>query len=223
MPTPLQQLENNEAVLLMYAADELPPEDRDEVEQMLASDGGMRAELASIRDSLASVDGALGELDAITRLPMSSAVAIRRLGPALTEWQHQRLAPPPAAPAPAPLRYAWWIYPLASAAAILLAVTVWWGVRGEDVNVGGGYVDSNNPAGPQTPDILADRDPRGRGPGDAGMFFRGGPGTMMQIEPSDPELNDVEQQVASLSKPGGDQASASSIFMIDTPADDTAN
>ena len=45
MPTQLQHLENNEAVLLMYLAGELTDSDRAEVEQMLATDARLRAEL----------------------------------------------------------------------------------------------------------------------------------------------------------------------------------
>ena len=43
MSSLLPQL-NNESLLLMYIADELPAEDRVEVEQMLTIDPGMRAQ-----------------------------------------------------------------------------------------------------------------------------------------------------------------------------------
>ena len=63
MSSLLQQLENNEAVLLMYLADELPAEDRAEVEQMLATDAGMRAALESLRDVTRRVDEGLAAAD----------------------------------------------------------------------------------------------------------------------------------------------------------------
>ena len=83
----LQQLENNEAVLLMYLAGELPDEDRAEVERMLASDGGLRAtlaELSALRDevgdvlSAAGADGPASRRDAAVRR-VSRAMVARRL------------------------------------------------------------------------------------------------------------------------------------------------
>jgi anti-sigma factor RsiW len=50
MASLLHELENNEAMLLMFLTGELPEEDRMEVVQMLASDGGLRAELARRRN-----------------------------------------------------------------------------------------------------------------------------------------------------------------------------
>jgi hypothetical protein len=65
----LQQLENNEAVLLMYLADELPPEDRVEVEQLLARDGGLRAELERLREMTDSLTLALTGADGVGIAP----------------------------------------------------------------------------------------------------------------------------------------------------------
>ncbi len=53
----IQELENNEALLLMYFTDELPVDDRAEVEQMLASDAGMRAALAEIASAYSASMG----------------------------------------------------------------------------------------------------------------------------------------------------------------------
>ena len=74
MPSLLQQLENNEAVLLMYLADELPTDDLAEVEQMLANDPGLRAELESLRAAHATVLDGLHELDHQSLPAVSDAV-----------------------------------------------------------------------------------------------------------------------------------------------------
>ena len=49
MKSYLQHLESNEAVLLMYLGNELPEQDRVEVEAMLASDSRLRSELENLR------------------------------------------------------------------------------------------------------------------------------------------------------------------------------
>ena len=124
----LQQLENNEAVLLMYLADELPAEDRAEVEQLLATDAAMRAHLDELRRATHVVDEAMRRDDAVTPLPVSEAVAVRQVARSFARWRAEIDA---RTPAPLPirrgLRYPWWSYPLASAAAVLLGFLVWWG------------------------------------------------------------------------------------------------
>jgi len=122
----LQQLENNEAVLLMYLAGELPDEDRAEVERMLASDGGLRAtlaELSALRDevgdvlSAAGADGPASRRDAAVRR-VSRAMVARRLEVA------QALASDSAATTAAAshrrIRIAWWMYPVAAAAILMV-------------------------------------------------------------------------------------------------------
>jgi hypothetical protein len=123
----LRQLENNEAVLLMYLADELPPEDRAEVARMLAADAGMRAELERMREAYDGFAGAMPALDRATRLPVPEAVGVRRVVREMRQWQTRRLARLPASPPDIGLRYPWWAYPLAAAASIVNAYLVWWG------------------------------------------------------------------------------------------------
>ncbi len=131
MTSLLHQLENNEAILLMYLADELSAEDRAEVEQLLGSDGSMRAELDRLRGLRDGTVAALAGLDATTRLPVSQSVAVRRATRMMRQWQIDRAhAPPPEAPI-RELRFPWWSYPLTTAAAVLIAFLVWWGNRSE--------------------------------------------------------------------------------------------
>lgn len=206
MHTLLQQLENNEAVLLMYAADELPAEDCAEVEHMLAIDAGMRAELESIRQNQSNVSLAIDKLDAITRLPMSQAVALRRLSPSLAAFHAGRLAPSPVPVHHAVLRYPWWLYPTASAAALLVAAVVWWGVRGDD----SGILSHNND-GSNSVNSLADGS-------DAGGHHGWRHGSLFMMDDPDPEMADAEQQATTLSHRPDPGDITASIFMTDSNA-----
>jgi hypothetical protein len=125
----LQTLENNEAILLMYLAGELPEEDRAEVEQMLTRDAGMRAalgDLAALQDELG---GVLARAD-VVQVVSGREAAARFVSRAIVE----RAARPAAAPAPtAPVdrrfRVPWWTYPIAAAAIVLVAVIMTSGNR----------------------------------------------------------------------------------------------
>jgi len=128
MSSLLQHLENNEAVLLMYLADELPAEDRAEVEQMLATDGSLRASLDALRAVRADVVGILATADA-SRGDPSAAPAVRRVAREIHQWQARRFSPPPPSEPVSELRFPWWSYPLTTAAAILIAFVVWWGTQ----------------------------------------------------------------------------------------------
>jgi hypothetical protein len=124
----LQQLQSNEAVLLMYLADELPGGDRTEVERMLAVDAGMREQLERLREAYGRVADEVARADASTRPAVSEGAAVRRVGRAMRQWHARRLAEAPApAAAPVGLRYPWWAYPLAAAASVVIAFLVWWG------------------------------------------------------------------------------------------------
>jgi hypothetical protein len=83
----LQQLENNEAVLLMYLADELPAEDRLEVEQLLARDAGLRAELERLRDMTDALTLALTDADGVGIAPPPIAAAAAIPGDAIAAKQ----------------------------------------------------------------------------------------------------------------------------------------
>jgi hypothetical protein len=129
MQSLLHNLENNEAILLMYLADELSAEDRAEVEHMLGSDGGMRAELDRLRALHDGTAATISAVDAGARLPVSEGVAVRRVMRMMRQWQIDHAqAPPPEEPL-SELRFPWWSYPLTTAAAVLIAFLVWWGNR----------------------------------------------------------------------------------------------
>jgi hypothetical protein len=131
MTSLLHQLENNEAILLMYVADELSAEDRADVEQQLATDGSLRAELERVRALQTSSFATLGDLDANTRLPVSEGVAVRRATRMIRQWQVDHATATPPEEEKDELRFPWWSYPLTTAAAVMIAFLVWWGNRSE--------------------------------------------------------------------------------------------
>jgi hypothetical protein len=119
----LQHLENNEAILLMYLADELSPEDRAEVEQMLASDAAMRRELEILRQTQQLAYDALQTLDGSTRTVRPRFVALGQVSKLIHEWVQRRREPAPVATLRPPLP--WWRISLSTAAALLIGYYVW--------------------------------------------------------------------------------------------------
>ncbi len=59
--------------------------------------------------------------------PISERVAVRQAGRAIRQWKIDESRRIPAPPPRRGLPYPWWSYPLATAAALLLATAVWWG------------------------------------------------------------------------------------------------
>jgi len=123
----LHKLENNEAILLMYLADELPEEDRQEVEQMLAKDPAFRAELARLSELHDMVAGAMRELD--NQDQDRPEQSIRRVVRQMRRHQLELAAQP--APIPEEHRrrhWPWWSYPMAAAAAAIFILIGLWGI-----------------------------------------------------------------------------------------------
>ena len=122
---------NNESVLLMYLADELPEQDRAEVEQLLASDAGLRSQLNQLAEAHQSFEETMSSLD-------GGAIAVdspgmRRLKSAMRRHMLELAAA--ASPAPAArrrLRYPAWAYPAAAAAMVTIGFLTVWGLRPAD-------------------------------------------------------------------------------------------
>jgi anti-sigma factor RsiW len=131
----LQQLQNNETVLVMYLANELEAEDRAEVEQMLAADGGLRGELAQLQNAQNTVTQLLQNLDKTLPMPGSADTAARRISRIMKQRQVDRLNAQPIIVPGLKRQLAWWVYWVASAAAAVVAVMVWWGMS-SDTNLG---------------------------------------------------------------------------------------
>lgn len=148
MQSLLHQLENNEAILLMYLADELSAEDRGEVGQMLASDASMRAELDGLRAMQDETSAALGRLELHSRLPVSETIAVGHVTRMMRRWQIDRALAPPVHEPVNELRFPWWSYPLTTAAAVMIAFLVWWGNRPDTVEDNQIAYHADTPSGP---------------------------------------------------------------------------
>ena len=124
MKSYLQQLENNEAILLMYLAGELPDADRAEVEQMLAADATLRSELEILRQTQQLAFDSLESLDDLTRPVLTPGEAQQRISKIMAEWLKGRrdiLLRELAARGPMP----WRRIGFAAAAMLLLGYYVW--------------------------------------------------------------------------------------------------
>ena len=121
----IEKLENNEQILLMYLAGELPPEDLADVDQMLASDGTLRRDWQQLQALHSTVGQGLGRLDEISPMPVSAQFAARQVSRAM----RQKLAQPKMAPATTTLigqrRSWWWLYPTVAAASVAIVAMVW--------------------------------------------------------------------------------------------------
>ncbi|HEX8340546.1 MAG TPA: hypothetical protein VF624_06515 [Tepidisphaeraceae bacterium] len=122
----LTELQNNEAVLLMYVANELPADDRAEVEDMLGRDETLRAQLAAMRQTYVAIDAAMAQADAGLRVP-SPFSAARALG----DEVRRRMRPPGRKSVDeredaSRRRMRMVLYPLTAAAAIALGMALWW-------------------------------------------------------------------------------------------------
>jgi anti-sigma factor RsiW len=131
----LQQLQNNEAILVMYLANELEPEDRAEVEQMLAADSALRAELAQLQEAQNSVHHILQQMDATSSLPAGADSTARRISRLMKQRQLDLLSAEPLLTPRHRRHIPWWVYWVASAAAAVVAVVVWWGMQNPEVKL----------------------------------------------------------------------------------------
>jgi len=120
----LQHLESNEAVLLMYLGNELPEQDRTEVETMLASDSKLRSELENLRKTYQLAFDALESLDAITRPPMPPIAARNRTSQLIGEWADRRRQST-AAVSGLRKQFPWWRSTFAAAASLMIVYYIW--------------------------------------------------------------------------------------------------
>jgi hypothetical protein len=115
---------DREALLMLYAAGEMPPARRAEFEAQLATDVALAAELQQVREGMQRCDAALAELDAWQRPPTNDAVAVRRAERAMQQWAVKRLRRPSQRHS-AQRRMPWWSYPAAAAAIIVVSFIIW--------------------------------------------------------------------------------------------------
>jgi hypothetical protein len=164
MSSLLHQLENNEAVLLMYLAGELPPEDCAEVEQHLAADAGLRAELERLRQTNDALTVTLSAADGVgiraaDHEAARLAAAVRRVSRAMVQFQleQRQRAETPAEELPVrKLRLPRWAYPFAAAAMILISFVAYWGFKqGGGVGPGNQVAHYHESVAPTSPELAA--------------------------------------------------------------------
>ena len=125
----LHELENNEAILLMYIAGELPEEERREVEQMLSADSTLRGMHDELRMAwLSSMEG-VDRLDAAAGKLASREAAARQVGRMVRQWHAARMIPKPVAIARPPRRLPWFRVSAAAAVFLFVGFLAWWGYQ----------------------------------------------------------------------------------------------
>jgi anti-sigma factor RsiW len=124
----LNQLGNDEAILLMYLADELPREDRTEVDRRLSQDASLRAEMARLRGLQDEVLSAVAAVDETSRRSSDEA-AIARV---MRRMKQHQVVLAARGPAQASLTrrqpWPWWVRSVAAAAAVVFLLLGLWGV-----------------------------------------------------------------------------------------------
>ena len=124
MSSLLHNLGSNEAILLMYLADELPREDRAEVERMLSSDAALRADLDRLRGVDEMLSAATSADGSMSRA--ANEMAVRRVLREMKRHQTElALRPVPAAPTPQRILPLWTVPFAAAAAALFLFIGLW--------------------------------------------------------------------------------------------------
>jgi anti-sigma factor RsiW len=113
----LDDLESNQALLLMYLADELTAQDRTLVERKLAADASLRTELATMEVAHSAYLSAMRKLDEHQALPVPESVAADRASRIIRQWATERLARPKRTAVRPRLGLPGWVYPVAAAAA----------------------------------------------------------------------------------------------------------
>ena len=123
------QLQNDrEAVLLLYLAEELPREDRVELERLLASDAALAADLDRLRSLHSETVAQFQELDAASPLRMSDEISTRRVMREMRRFQLELKSRAPVQLEASTLRHPpRWIYPIGAVAAMIFLFLALWG------------------------------------------------------------------------------------------------
>ena len=131
MRSVLSQLENDQAILLMYLADELPPVDRAAVDKRLAAEPLLREELEILRLTHEGIEQSLAQLDQAKPIPPASAATQRMLSRMFKQWAADRAMREVAETSRQRGLFARFApaYPFVAAAALLVGFIVWWGLR----------------------------------------------------------------------------------------------
>jgi hypothetical protein len=135
----MEKLKDNQALLLMYLADELPASDKEQLKRKLAVDAALRAELAEIEQAQAACFEALARLDELSGPVIGADAAAGRVGRLMRQWTTGRLARPAVVMRNNQTRLPWWTYPIVSAACAVIALTIYWSLSRHDKNLSVGF------------------------------------------------------------------------------------
>jgi anti-sigma factor RsiW len=137
MKSLLHSLTDSESVLLMYLFDELPEDDRAEVESMLNTDATLHARYDELRESYDFTNQLLNQADKdVQRQSRSVAKAQRQAIMLVNQWKVDQIAARPV-PRPASPMRKWLLYPAASIAALLMLSLILWGLFGPPPRIAG--------------------------------------------------------------------------------------
>ena len=137
MESVLPQLDGPEALLMLLAADELSPGDRQAALLRVNSDVALTARLAALLEAQSALVAGLEALDAATPLPLSAAAAVRQFRQAAVTQRQREIARAPSPVATRRMRLQWWMYPAAAAAVLLVSMMTWWGWHNQDAGTNG--------------------------------------------------------------------------------------
>jgi hypothetical protein len=133
MKSLLSQLDDDQAVLLMYLAGELSSADVQAVEKRLATDAALRAELDRLGSLEEQVAGTMAMLrDSEPALERRSIAVVRRVGAVMRQWQVTRHTQRARDEQDAlrmrkpGRRIPTWIYPVAAVLMVAVGAPIWW-------------------------------------------------------------------------------------------------
>jgi hypothetical protein len=115
-----------QSLLMLYVADELTAEQRKRVEQMLAKEAGLRAQLDELTAADQVMMATFAAADAKTPLPAPLSSSVRRASDAIRQWQVDRLSAQPAMSIRNGRKFGWLYSAAAVAAVIVITVFVLW-------------------------------------------------------------------------------------------------
>ncbi|HEY7087485.1 MAG TPA: hypothetical protein VH518_05305 [Tepidisphaeraceae bacterium] len=160
----LEQLDSDQAMLLMYLAEELDQIDRVRVEQRLATEDALRAELEQLREAKESLHAGMSAVDAAQPLNGAGGALERKLSRLFKQWQADRARSAATTTPQSERRSFWWAYPVAAAILMVIAYTVWWGFQPPDPQMA--TTQDTAPSAPFANRFSGDGFPgRGFGPG----------------------------------------------------------
>jgi anti-sigma factor RsiW len=122
-----EQINSEQAQLLLYLAGELSTTERRALEAKLSADTSLRQQLADLQRIETSINQTLSAIDASDMLQSRLPSVERQTFRAIAQWNVDRHAP--AAPAAARMRVKRvpvWLYPLAAAALVMVGLGIWW-------------------------------------------------------------------------------------------------